>query len=238
MLIEKSQELIELSQKYVKLKDDTYKREGFKTREKQISQAFEKVKDLVQSLRLFRKQGLIIADFKPTVEKLLLKVEDTINKYQEKPESILDPENFSGNELETEINKITARIEKELLQAWKNYINRQKPNTPLDLLNILEQVDSFKLDIARIRELDSQIKSKTEKFPKYQDEFDDINKLIQELNQTWQNLNADNVSEEVKAFLKAAVSNTGAPYDLLTKEVNLWILRHNLNRKLRIYFKG
>ncbi|MGK7944789.1 MAG: hypothetical protein AB4058_09995, partial [Microcystaceae cyanobacterium] len=67
MLISKSEQLIQLSKKYVELHKYSKNQQGFKSREEQITQYYDKVLDVVESLRLFRNKGLISGDFAPVV---------------------------------------------------------------------------------------------------------------------------------------------------------------------------
>ncbi|MGK7944994.1 MAG: hypothetical protein AB4058_11050 [Microcystaceae cyanobacterium] len=50
-------------------------------------------------------------------------------------------------------------------------------------------------------------------------------------------MNAENFPEDVLKFLKAAGSNTGASFDLLTPSVETWIKERNLSNTLRIRLK-
>jgi hypothetical protein len=101
----------------------------------------------------------------------------------------------------------------------------------LDLLKVLERVESFKPTIETINRLESQIKY--EQFPKDQEELNYISSRIQELNNTWNSLDAP---PEVLIFLKAAASNTGCPLDLLSPTVYKWVREYHLDKKLRIRF--
>ncbi|MEA5511953.1 hypothetical protein VB715_19455 [Crocosphaera sp. UHCC 0190] len=233
MLLEKSKQLIELSQRKIELQKYANNQQGFKSRQEQITEYYQQVIKVLEPLRLFRSKGLISVDFAPLVENLLNLVQLTVKHYQENPEWIIDNQNFNRSKFQSSINKLTSTIETQLLEIWKNYLKRKLPSTNSEFLNILDQIDQFKPTIQRIRQLEIQISS--EEFPKYQERFDHIENLIQQLNDTWNTLNAENVPDEVLKFLKAAGSNTGASFNLLTPTVEAWIKEHRLSHTLRIH---
>lgn len=230
MLLGKSTQLIELSQEKVQLDKYTKNKEGWKTRHQQITQFVRQITEIVEPLLLFRNQGLIASDFDHITEPLLKLVQSSLTAYKNEPEWIV--QNFEHSKFQSSINKLTSSLNKELLQAWKNYLNRSLPGINSDLLNVLYNIKDFQSTVDQIRQLERQIN--LEKYPKYSQEFEYIKNLIQQLNNTWNNLNADNIPDEVLIFLKAAGRNTGASLDLLTPTVKTWLEDHNLSSTLRI----
>jgi len=232
MLIEKSHQLIELSQKKIEVQKYLSHRQGFDSRNQQIAQLYQQVNELVQSLRLFRQHGLIVTESDPSIKDLLRFLELAISKYQQNPEWILDNNNFDKTKLQSGINKRTTKLKQQLSISWQNYLRRNLPTTNQELLNILDKIEDFKFSIQQIRRLESQIKP--ESLPKDEEEFDQIKNLIEQLNKTWNTLNAENVPDEVLTFLKAAGNNTGASLELLNPTVMTWIREHKLEHSLRI----
>lgn len=232
MLLEKSEQLIQLSQRYIELHKYAKNHQGFKTRQEQITEYCNQVLEVVEPLRLFRSKGLISGDFAPVVENLLELVQSTLKEYQQNPECIIDSQNFSRAKFQSSINKLTSTLKQQLLQAWQSYLTRNLPSLNSDLLNVLWKVDAFQPTIHKIRQLNIQINRDV--IPKYQEQFDHAERLIQQLNDTWNTLNAENFPEDVLKFLRAAGSNTGASLDLLTPTVETWIKEHHLSNTLRI----
>jgi hypothetical protein len=60
-----------------------------------------------------------------------------------------------------------------------------------------------------------------------------VDRLIEQLKQCWDGLNADEVPEAVLRFLRVA-ANEGATLGLLTPEVKDWLAKHGLIDSLRI----
>ncbi|WP_107668673.1 hypothetical protein [Cyanothece sp. BG0011] len=230
MLLEKSKQLIKLSQQKIDLQKYAKNQQGFKSREEQIKEYYQQILEIVEPLRLFENKGLIQGDYEPVVKNLLYLVQLTIKEYQQDPEWII--KNFESAKYKSSIKGLTSTIEKQLLETWQNYLKRKLPSTNPELLNILDQINEFKPTIHRIYQLERQISS--ENFPKYKEEFDHIENLIQQLNETWNTLNAENVPDEVLRFLQAAGSNTGAFLNQLTPTVDAWIKEHHLTNALRI----
>jgi ribonuclease D len=79
--------------------------------------------------------------------------------------------------------------------------------------------------------LDRQIQ-KVE-IPKNSEDFDRVDKLIEQLKQSLESLSSDKIPEDVQRFLKAA-AKSGATIDLLTLEVKEWLIQHRLAESLRI----
>lgn len=79
--------------------------------------------------------------------------------------------------------------------------------------------------------LDRQIQ-KVE-IPKNSEDFDRVDKLIEQLRQSLESLSTDKIPEDVQKFLKAA-AKSGATIDLLTLEVKEWLIQHRLAESLRI----
>lgn len=232
MLIEKSQELINLSQKGITLHELAKNIDGFKSREQLISQAVGEIFILNNTLKLFRQQGIIAFDFSSKVETILEMLGHTKVSFQNDPEWILDNKNFNGRKFQSEIDSLKNLLKQQLLQAWRNYLLRRLPSTNHDFLDLLSRIDAFKITVKNIRNLSALIKR--DEFPKTQEEFDNTEHLIYQLEASWDSLNASEVSEAVLSFLKASASQQGAPLNLLTLEVQDWITKHRVSEVLRI----
>jgi hypothetical protein len=96
----------------------------------------------------------------------------------------------------------------------------------------LDKVSAFKPTVQRIRSLDSQIQD-SNSIPQSSEDFERVDRLIEELKQCWDGLNADEVPEAVLRFLRVA-ANEGATLGLLTPEVKDWLAKHGLIDSLRI----
>jgi GGDEF domain-containing protein len=232
MLIEKSQELISLSQRKIDLYQYAQNSNGFQERHRQINQAVVELSLLIETLRIFRQKGMIAFDFSPKITPLLEIVSNIKDKFQENPEWIIDNKNFNGKKFQSDLDNLTNLLKQQLLQSWRNYLARRLRSTKSEFFDLLSRIDAFRATIQKIRNLDRLIKR--DEFPKNKEEFDNTEQIIYQLEELWNNLNTSEVPDVVLCFLKASVSQEGAPLNLLTSEVRDWITKHGVSEVLRI----
>jgi hypothetical protein len=232
MLIENSHELRDLSQKIINLRKHAEHYQGFQSRQKQIEQAVTGTLPLVQSLRAFRERGIANFDLTQKADSLLKFIANVEAKFQEDREWIIDNENFNNKNFTSTVNQLQKSLKEELSQAWGLYRTEKMPNTNKEVLNVLDRVSAFKPTIQRIRNLDLQIRE-SNSIPQSSEDFERVDRLIEQLKQCWDGLNADEVPEAVLRFLRVA-ANEGATLGLLTPEVKDWLAKHGLIDSLRI----
>lgn len=230
MLLEKSQKLIKLSQDKIALQNYANNLDGFKSRQQLISQAVANVTPLVSAFRAFRQRGLVTFDLTQKVDKLLELITIAEENFQRNPEWILDNRNFKGNLFISSVDGLINTLKQQLSQAWKNYL-AWRISTNQETLNLLGKIDCFKSTVQKIKTLDALIRR--EEFPKSCEEFENIDRLIDQLRESWESLSSDEVPESVLRFLRSA-ANQGASLTLLTPEVQDWIARHGISDSLRI----
>ena len=232
MLLEKSTQLIDLSQNKINLQTYATNLQGFQSRQEQIKQAVDGTLPLVQSLRAFRKKGIANLDLTQKAEILLTFIANVEEKFQADPQWIIDNENFNKKNFTSRIEQLQKALEEQLSQAWRRYRNQNRPSTNNEILNLLDKVSAFKRTVQRIRSLDLQIRE-SNSIPQSSEDFDKVDGLIEELKQCWEGLNSDEVPEAVLRFLRVA-ANEGATLGLLTPEVKDWLTKHRLIDSLRI----
>jgi hypothetical protein len=231
MITEQSQNLINLSQQKIKLQENAKHLEGFKTRQEQIEKAINTIYLLINLVKVFRQKGIANFDLTETVSKLLKFIQLAQTEFNKNPEWILDNNNFNGNYLQKSVDKLANQLQDQLKQTWQNYLKQKMPTTNPDLLNLLEKVASFKDTVTKIKRLDQLIKEYD--YPQSKEEFNNIEQWINNLRESWENLNSDQVPDAVIRFLRAA-ANQGASLNLLTDEVKDWIIQHGLYDSIRI----
>jgi len=232
MLVEKSNQLSELSQKRINLQKYAKNLEGFLSRQQQIEQAVTGTIPLVQSLRAFRQREIVNFDLSQKADSLLKFIANLEAKFQEDPEWIIDNENFNNKIFTSAVNQLQKALREQLTQAWWLYRIEKMPNTNQEVLNVLDKVSAFKSTIQRIRTLDLQIRE-SNSIPESSEDFAKVDRLIEQLSQCWDNLDADEVPEAALCFLRVA-ANEGATLSLLTPEVEDWLTKHGLIDALRI----
>lgn len=231
MLLEKSKQLIELSQKRIALKNYADHLQGFQGRQEQITQAVAGILPLVEALKEFRKRGIANFDLNQKADTILSFLTTTEDNFWKNPEWILDNKNFKGNIFISSVESLKSTLKQHLCQAWRSYLTQHMPSTNNEMLDLLARVEAFKPTVQRIQSLDLKIQQV--EFPSNSEEFESADKLIDQLKQTWNSLSSNEVPEDVLRFLRVA-ANQGAPIDLLTPEVKDWLTRHRIAGSLRI----
>ena len=231
MLTDRAKQLIELIEEKNKLYKYANQLDSFKTRQQQIEKAVSDILPFANTLRVFRQKNIIDCDVRQKVEQLLYAVNLRLEKFKESPEWIVDSHNFNGNILERSIKGITNELNEQLIQAWENYLAEKMPSTNQEMLNVLVKIEAFRLNVQKIRDLNAQIQR--QKLPQNYEEFEHIERLIDQLREHWLTLSSDDFPETVLHFLKATV-DFGAPLNLLTTEVRDWLDCHGISDSLRI----
>ncbi|MEG3957034.1 hypothetical protein [Microcoleus sp. herbarium2] len=233
MILQKSTQLIELSQKRINLQKYAENLQGFQSRQQQIEQAVAETLPLVQSLRAFRQKGITDFDLTQKAEILLTFIANVEAEFKKDPEWIIPPnENFNKKNFTSRIEQLQNSLRWQLDQSWQLYRSQKMPSTNNEVLNLLDKVSTFKPTVQRIRSLDLQIQE-SNSIPESSEDFERVDRLIEQLKQCWDGLNADEVPEAVLCFLRVA-ANEGATLGLLTPEVKDWLAKHGLIDSLRI----
>ena len=231
MLLEKSQELIELSQKKQALRKNLDNLQIIQTRQKQITDAFASIQPLVEALKAFRQRGINNIDLTHKAESILSFVINAEENLQKNPDWILENKNFKGSFLNSNMNSLKTTLEQQLSEVWKSYRDQQMPSTNNEILNLLAKVEAFKQTVLQIQIIDKKIKNVI--YPKNNADFTICEREIEQLKYYWNSLSSDEVPEAVLHFLRAA-ANQGAPLNLLTSEVQDWINQHGIADSLKI----
>jgi hypothetical protein len=231
MLLEKSQELVELSQRKKSLQSFAANLQIIQTRQKQITDALATIQPLVEALKAFRQRGINNIDLTHKADSILSFVINAENNLENDSEWILDNKNFKGNILKSNIENLKVTLEQQLSESWKSYRDQQMPSTNNEILNLLAKVEAFKNTVRDIQIIDREIKNVI--YPKNSAEFAVYERKIEQLKYYWNSLSSDEVPEAVLHFLRAA-ANQGAPLNLLTPEVQDWINQHGISDSLKI----
>lgn len=232
MLLEKSTQLIELSQNKINLQRYATNLEGFQSRQQQIEKAVAGTLPLVQCLRAFHQKGITNFHLTQNAEILLTFIANVEAEFKKNPEWIIPNENFNKKNFTSRIEQLQNSLKEQLNQSWLVYRSQKMPSTNNEILNLLDKVSAFKPTVQSIRNLDRKIQE-SNSIPKSSEDFERVDELIEQLKQCWDGLNADEVPEAVLRFLRVA-ANEGATRSLLTPEVEDWLAKHNLIDCLRI----
>jgi len=235
MLVEKSQELIELSKQKKDLQKFANNLKTFQTRQKQINDAVAVIQLPVEALVTFRQRNIIDIALTQNLTKkadaLLNFIITAEENFKNDPDWILDNTKFNGNVFKQNVDGLKASIDKLLTEAWRSYLGQHMPSTNSEILSVLSKVDNFKYSVQQIRSLDAEIKKIV--YPINNSQFAIYEQKIAQLRQSWDTLKSDDFPDAVLDFIRVT-ANQGTSLKLLTPEVQSWINQHNIADNFKI----
>lgn len=198
--------------------------QGFNTRADELEKAFQAFSKLEKLVNVFRNRSipftlsLDLANLRQTLSTI-------VSDYEKDPENILkiDNKHTFWNPLKNYPNRISQDLE----LSWKKYAQNILPRLDNELLGIFEKLPSTRAQVRNIRQLQQQAQQLAVYLPSGDDDIQKFVNLSNSIRQSWQNLEATEISPAVMDFLKAACS-AGASLDLFTDEVRQWLSEHRL----------
>jgi hypothetical protein len=118
--------------------------------------------------------------------------------------------------------------------AWRAYAKQKLPRINGDTLNLLEGLPGQKLAVRSFRELHRRVLDLAEVLPETAGEYDRFDTLTVQCAKAWRDLDASDLPDAVRRFLRDAGSPAGAPLTALTPEVLSWLDQHRLTETFRI----
>ena len=131
-------------------------------------------------------------------------------------------------------NKFTEHVLAATTATWDQYLLRAQPNVDANQIAQAEQQEAFK---KTVRELKSKVELAeflSKSHPTSETGFVTLETVWQDIRILIESLPAVTNDPKVREFLKAANSLNGAPLDMLTKEVRLWLNENKASDKYRI----
>lgn len=234
MLLEKSKQLIELSDKKINIQENNRQREGFETRRNELKDMMNQIIPLINLFKLFQSRQLVDAslvnEIINQVDQLLSDINFVKDNFNQDSQWILDNQKFKAKDFKRNINSLMNKINQRLQILWESYKINKLPSTNEEILRLLGGINAFKSTVERVNYLRRQI---PQELPTNEAEFQKIEETINNLKQTWESLSSENVPENVIRFLRAAASQ-GASLKLLTPDVQSWLDEHQITNSLRI----
>lgn len=198
--------------------------QGFNTRADELEKAFQAFSKLEKLVNVFRNRSipftlsLDLANLRQTLSTI-------VSDYEKDPENLLKIDNKQTfwNPLKNYPNRISQDLE----LSWKKYAQNILPRLDNELLGIFEKLPSTRAQVRNICQLQQQAQQLAVYLPSGDDDIQKFVNLSNSIRQSWQNLEATEISPAVMDFLKAACS-AGASLDLFTDEVRQWLSEHRL----------
>lgn len=226
----RAKSLVQLIDKKRTLRTEKDNVEAYKTRKYQLHAEVVKVVTLFKKVALMWEYKICENRFEDDIQSLSGLITNLQKDFKEKPDWI----NKQGalTPLSSKVEFITTRIEDELKIKWREYIEKGLPSINRELLNILEQIPSFRNKVLSIKKLNAEMIQYKEKLAANEMELLLVVKKKQQFLNEWNSLGAEDVPENVLAFLRVSATQ-GAALNLLTPDILTWLQRN----KIQSFFK-
>jgi hypothetical protein len=232
MLIEDCTRLSQMSKDVIDLRKYASDLKKFQDRQNQIEGLLASLRPLAIALQTFRERESIDVDLSQKANVLLLEVTNTLAEFQKDKGWLI--EQFNSKSLQNKVTPLKSELETHLKQAWNQYKEergKQVLKINDELLELFAKIETFAPAVQTIKSGLAQLK--TVDFPKDSQHFEQIDREIDRLTNTWNSLKSDEVPEAVLDFLRATATH-GAPIELLTPEVRAWLTEQAITRFFHI----
>jgi hypothetical protein len=143
---------------------------------------------------------------------------------------------IAGNDLTPVFTKLmnskaVEAVSASLLQQWKAYVEKQVGTHDMAAMASWEHIKDFRDAARQIRNTAQKLDSIRATPPKSRATFDDLTKLVAELESAWKTI--ENTPKKVLDFLRAAAS-VGATFSALDDEVIAWLRKMQVEQSFII----
>lgn len=180
-------------------------------------------------------KALLASESFPPVETAVASLSRVIKRAEDDPAAVSKGKDYS-NLLEA-LDRVADTLEELVDEAWSRFVERCDP-VEEQLLHRLVQVPGQAPQVRRVRDLRDAFQQVVQEAPASAEQYDAALEAADTLRRAWESLDHGDLPDSVLAFLNAARSRNGAPADLWTDEVRLWLEGHNLLRSIRIFLGG
>ncbi len=132
------------------------------------------------------------------------------------------------------VKKIAATLETGAREGWKRHALARLPKVDKDMLVLLESIPGQVERIRSFRELYDRTLGFAQETPSSEQEYSRFDRYATQCDKEWRELDASDLPEAVKRFLREAASSAGAPLATLVPSVVEWLEKHGWSAKFRI----
>jgi hypothetical protein len=130
--------------------------------------------------------------------------------------------------------KIADDLQTAAAAAWRAHAKEKLPRINNETLNLLEGLPGQKVAVKSFRELHRRVLDLADVLPATAGEFERFDTLAEQCANAWRNLDASDLPDAVRRFLREAGSAAGATLKALTPEVLTWLDQHGFAETFRI----
>jgi uncharacterized damage-inducible protein DinB len=230
MIQERIRQLPRLIETRSQLKQQSDQLGVFTSRRKQLEELRVRLQLLTATAALLHREG-IGTSRAGMAESIGLLVAEFRSAYAAAPDTALSK---PFTQMQEKLVRILEPLEKSQAEAWAAYATEKLRTLPEELLSILQKIPAFAPTVNEVRTRATALAQKSKTPPRSAEEFEAFQRALEDIDAAWRKLGSDNVPTEVVTFLREAVSQRGAPLDLLTDSVRAWLVSHKVNPSFRI----
>lgn len=234
MLLDRAATLATKINTYQKLKNSASEAEQFGTRAKQFKTASLMMAGLRQTLTTLADAGVSV-DFEPSDSLGYADKARTLREaIREDPTKVDNPPFDIKHAFTDRLNGVASAGQKAATKAWKAYVDKRAVFGADDVLSALGQVPQFRVSVAKIRQIRSEVTGLGAGLPTDpKDAIATLDRLLSQHEAAWSTLAASDIPTSVVAFIRAA-ANSEALLISYTSEVQTWLESRNLLGAFRI----
>jgi hypothetical protein len=234
MLLDQAKDISAKIGDYTRLKINAGAAKEFETRASQFASAADKLQRACQSIKRLREAGVTVDFVLKDGAALADKAAKLRSALKEDPAKLNDPPFNLKYDFIDRLNGICDAAGEVVRAAWRAHLEAHSETASSDVLTAFGAVPQYRLVVARIMNVKSQIGMLSSSLP--QDPaaaLSQLDKLMDSYRTTWGEMSADGIPPAVIGFLRAA-AGSGAALNQLTDEVRSWLEGRNLLHVFRI----
>ena len=232
-ITERAAALRKQAQRKQRLQEQQERLADFQARERDFREHAGSLATLMQTYRLFEKNGIDFEETRGEVGPTLDRLRKVREQFEEDPGYIIDRQG-SLRSLWKRIESHRDGLRLQLDKAWRQHVRDHAPGQDEEVLDVLGRIPDFEKPVQRIRTQASRLERKKETLPRTEEDLQAIHALSESIGEAWQSIGSGELSDDVLAFLKAAASQSGASLDLLTPGVRDWLEREGLTESFAV----
>ena len=234
-LIERMDQLFENIQLLANSRVTQDQAQGFRTRAEELSALATTVMVPVKRAELLRQQPIDFQVPRTEARELKVVIDEMRASYEANPSSILNPDTTWRYSTRNRLQKLAEQINDNLTLAWREYIERTRPDVDQAPLHVLQNAPAYAAQAGRIRSLLSQFEELAKRLPVSSEEIGQPGQLAGELRRVTQDIPSE-IPRPVRELFESINQRT-ANAAQLTEEVVQWLRVNNLLETLRISWR-
>jgi hypothetical protein len=233
MLSEDSTRISQKIAEVVRLRTESHRLAEYQRRAEKMTAAKTCLEPVATSALACRDSGISLPAVHPKVETLRKLLSEASCAAKSDFEQLLTGR-FNFAQIERDANDVAVWTAEQLRNVWREHAARIAPAVNPEVLNLLERMPAFSLQIKVVRVGLARFHSLASSLPTRPSQVSDLQSAALEVHEAFLQLHTDDIPTVVWTFLKQATSPVGADLSALTAEVIEWLGVHGLESAFTI----